>query len=218
MFKWLKEKATQAAANQCKINIRLNTKTLVATYNKASEPLRMSGGSVNDDDIRKLGKAQEGLLKEIILGHSNGMSLDDIMNTVINPVLDKAEVSDGALLAVEHVLITATEILGEQNQKRPATLSTAMKTRFFQGNVKIESFDNETTKFRVIENNALVSIKNDTHLRLVEDIMKIPLMPYFEVISPMTAVEVLEGEIPQSCIHEHSLDHYLSLRKQYTGE
>ncbi len=218
MFKWLKEKATQAAANQCKINIRLNTKTLVTISNKASEYIRASGDSTNEDDIRRVVKAQEDLLKDIILGHSNGLSLEEIKNTVINPELEKIEVSDGAQLAIDHVIKTAAETLGVQYPTSSVTFSTAMTTTFFQGNVKIESFDYETTKFRVVKNDALVSVRNETHLRLVEDISKIPTMPYFEIIAPMTAVEVLEGEIPPSYLHEYSLDHYLALRKHYTGE
>ena len=218
MFKWLKEKATQAAANQCKINIRLNTKTLVSISNTASDHIRASGGATNEDDIRKVVKAQEDLLKDIILGHSNGLSLDEIKDAVIDPELEKIEVSDGTRLAIEHVIKTAAETLGVQVPNSVPTFSTAMNTTFFQGYVKIESFDYEATMFRVVENNALLSVRNETHLRLVEDISKIPSMPYFEIIAPTTAVEVLEGEIPPSCLHEYSLDHYLSLRKHYTGE
>lgn len=93
-----------------------------------------------------------------------------------------------------------------------------MNTTFFQGNVKFESFDYETTKFRVVENNALLSVNNDTYVRLVEDVAKIVNMPYFEIIAPMIAVEVIEGEIPPNCLHEYSLDDYLAFRKLYTGE
>lgn len=221
MFKWLKGKATQAAANQCKINIRLNTKTLVAISNKASDHTRTSGGSTNEDDIRRVVRAQEGLLKDIILGHSNGLSLEEIKNDVIDPELKKIEVSDGARLAIEHVIKTAAEnllLVFKNPTSSPKFISTTMTTTFFHGNVKIESFDYETTKFRAVENNALVSVRNATHLRLVEDITKIPFMPYFEIIAPMTAVEVLEGEVPTSYLQEYSLDHYLTLRKHYTGE
>jgi len=94
----------------------------------------------------------------------------------------------------------------------------SMTTTFLQGNVKIESFDYDTTNFRIIENNALISVRNDTHLRLVEDITKIPSMPYFEIIAPMTAVKVIEGEIPQNYLHKYPLSHYLALRKHYIGE
>jgi hypothetical protein len=218
MFKWLKEKATQAAANQCRTNIRLNTGTLVAVSNSASEHINRSGGSTNENDIRRVVKAQEGLLKDIILGHSNGLSLEEIRNAVIDPELEKIEVSDGARLAIEHVTRTAAETLGVQCPTSSRKSGTAMTTTFFQGNVRIDSLDYETTKFRVVENNALVAVRNETHLRLVEDISKIPSMACFEVIAPMTAVEVLEGEIPPTYLHEYSLDHYLALRKHYVGE
>ena len=118
MFKWLKEKATQAAANQCKINIRLNTKTLTAIANTASEHINASGGPTDEDDIRRVVKAQEDLLKDIILGHSNGLSLEEIRNSVIGPELEKIEVSDGARLAIEHVIRTAAETLGVQFSTR----------------------------------------------------------------------------------------------------
>ena len=85
MFKWLKGKATQAAANQCKINIRLNTKTPVAISNTAGDHIRTSGGSTNEDDIRRVIKSPEDLLKDIILGHSNGFPLEEIKNGVIYP-------------------------------------------------------------------------------------------------------------------------------------
>lgn len=218
MFKWLKEKATQAAANQCKINIRLNTKTLVAISNTASVHINAHGGATGEGDIRKVVKAQEDLLKDIILGHSNGLSLEEIKEKVIEHELEIIEVSDGARLAIAHVLKTAAETLSVQVPTSAPTFSTAMKTTFFQGNVKIESFDYETTTFRVVENNALLSVRNETHLRLVDDISKIPSMPFFEIVAPMTAVEVLEGEVPSSCLHEYPLDHYLTLRKHYTGE
>jgi hypothetical protein len=218
MFKWLKKKATQAAANQCKTNIRLGTKTLISIANTADEHIIKSGGATDDNDIRRVAKAQESLFKDIVLGHSNGLSLEDIRETVINPILEKLKAGDGARLAIEHVIKEAAQALGIQLVSGTPGFSTKMKTMFFQGDVKIDSFDNETTKFRVVENGALLSVRNDTHLRLVEDIMKIPFMPYFEIVAPMTAVEVLEGELPANCLIEHSLDHYLKLRMHYVGE
>ena len=114
MFKWLEKKATQAAANQCKLNIRLNTKTLAAISNTADENIVASGGATNEDDLRRVVKAQEELLKDIILGHSNGLSLEEIRNSVIGPELENIEVSDGARLAIDHVIKTACETLGVQ--------------------------------------------------------------------------------------------------------
>ncbi|MEX2515519.1 MAG: hypothetical protein WD572_01210, partial [Gammaproteobacteria bacterium] len=65
MFKWLKEKATKAAANQCKLNIKLNTRGLIATANDAAANISASGGSTNEADIRRVLKAQERLREDI---------------------------------------------------------------------------------------------------------------------------------------------------------
>jgi hypothetical protein len=111
MFKWLKEKATQAAANQCKFNIRLNTKTLVSIANRATANINSSGGKTNDNDIRNVVRAQEDLLKDILLGYSNGLSLESIKKEVVDPILLEIEVSDGAIMAVDHVLKSAAETI-----------------------------------------------------------------------------------------------------------
>lgn len=218
MFKWLKEKLTAAAQKQCKLNIRLNTKTLVAVANRVDEHMRASSGALNEADQRQVHNAQEALLKDIILGYSNGLSLEEINSSIIDPTLGEVEVSEGAQLAVEHVITSAAESLGVPSPVVAPEFNTSVTTAFLQGNVKIKSFDYDTTQFRLVENGALVSVRNDTHLRLVEDITKIPSMLYFEIIAPMTAVEVLEGNIPESYLHEYSLEHYLALRKHYTGE
>ena len=109
MLKWLKEKTTKAAANQWKFNIKLNTKKLVFISNKASDNINVSGGQTNKDDVRRVVKAQEELLKDILLGCSNGLSLDEIKNDIIVPVLEKLEVSDGANLAIDHVIKSAAD-------------------------------------------------------------------------------------------------------------
>jgi len=111
MFKWLKNKATQAAANQCKLNINLNAKTLLSVSNQADAAITTSGGKTNNSDIQRVIKAQEELLKDIILGCSNGLSLDIIKSEIINPIITSAIVSDGAQLAINHVLDSAKDII-----------------------------------------------------------------------------------------------------------
>ena len=210
MLKWLKKKATAAAQKQCRFNIRLNTKTLVARANRADEHIRASGGALNESDQRQVHKAQESLLEDITLGYSNGLSLIEMKSSVIDPTLAEERASDGARLVVTHVINSAAESLGVSS---PVTVTTT----FLEGKVKIESGDEQTTDFRLVGNNALVSVLNATHLRLVEDLTKIATLPYFEIIAPMTAVTVLEGDIPADYLHEYSLTHYLALRKHYTG-
>lgn len=91
--------------------------------------------------------------------------------------------------------------------------SESTTTIFFQGNVSIVSFDIDITSFKLVENNAIVAVRNDTHIRLVEDPLQLP--PHFEIIAPMTAVRVVEGQIPESYLHKYSLAHYLALRRHY---
>jgi len=115
MFKWLKEKATQAAAKQCKLNISLNAKTLVSVSNRADAAITASGGKSNNSDIQQVIKAQENLLKDIILGCSNGVSLEIIKSEIINPIISGGEVSDGAKLAINHVLDSAKDVIEESS-------------------------------------------------------------------------------------------------------
>lgn len=217
MLGWLKKKGTEAVQRQCKFNIKLNAKTLVSISNRAHAHLEESGGKVNEYDKTQVYNAQKRLLEDIILGCSNGLAIDEIETSVIQPILNEPDVSRGASLAVSHVIKSAKETLeASDTQKSDQVLSET--TTFFQGNVSIVSFDHEITNFRLVENNAIVAVRNDTHLRLVKDINKLPSMPYFEIIAPMTAVRVVEGQIPENYLHEYSLAHYLTLRKYYTGE
>src|SRR6266511_1286236 len=89
MFKWLKEKATRAAQRQCKFNIRLNTKTLASIANRAYAHLSVSGWAVDEADQREVKNAQKVLLNDILLGYSNGLSLEEIKTSVIDPSLSE---------------------------------------------------------------------------------------------------------------------------------
>ena len=91
MFKWLKERATLAAQKACKLNIRLNTKTLASIANRVDANLRASGGALNKADQREVQKAQEALLKDIMLGYSNGLTLEEIKSDLIGPTLDEVD-------------------------------------------------------------------------------------------------------------------------------
>ena len=101
--------------------------------------------------------------------------------------------------------------------KRKAATVTG-STTFFQGNVRIEGFDYEVTRFRVIDGRALIEVPNSTHLRLVDDLASLPSLPHFEIIAPMTAVSVIEGEVPSQCLKVRPLTYYLDLRRKYVGE
>ncbi len=173
------------------------------------------GGDTNELDQKQVYNAQGALLKDIILGCINGLTIEEIDSALIQPVLDELHVTEGALLAILHVINSAWDTLGLETIKKQPSMTT---TTFIKSNVKIESFDYDTTNFRIIENNALISVRNDTHIRLVKDLTKITSTTYFEIIAPITVVKIIEGKIPQNCIREYSLSHYLSMRKYYIGE
>lgn len=90
---------------------------------------------------------------------------------------------------------------------------TDMKIDFLEGEVQIIEFNHEITRFRIVENNAVVDVRNDIHLRLVDNPHNLPKV--FPIISPMTAVYLVDGEIPSSYIKNHSLKYYLLLKQKY---
>jgi hypothetical protein len=112
MFNWLKKKANLSVQKTCKFNITLSTKTLVSIANRADANLRASGYLLNKSDQQEVVKAQKSLLTDIFLGHKNGMSLDEIKFSIINPLLADIQVSEGAQRAVDHVINSAAKELG----------------------------------------------------------------------------------------------------------
>jgi hypothetical protein len=106
MFNWLTGKATRAAVIHCKLNIRLNTKRLISVANRANKNITASGGTINDDDIAS---AQKRLLADMLHGNSMGISIENIKNNVMDPLLHKLKVSNRAKIAVEHVYKSAVE-------------------------------------------------------------------------------------------------------------
>src|SRR5687768_8219293 len=102
MLKWLKEKAEKAAANQCRLNIGLNVRTLVSVANQADERIQQTGAS-NPADINRVSAAQHRLLDDIALGLANGMGIQGV-ERAFDEALAKEKVGNGARMAVDHVL------------------------------------------------------------------------------------------------------------------
>src|SRR5258706_15191158 len=153
-----------------------------------------------------------------MLGYSNGLTAEEVTFELIQPALAEVQLTSGAELAVQHVIKTAVETWRETHPAEADAVIAATTTTFLQGRVAIESFDHAATCFRLVEGGALVSVLNATHVRLVDDPRMIADMPHFEIIAPMTAVKVLQGEIPAGYLHSSSLQRYVDLRKRYIGE
>ena len=93
MLKWLKQKAEAAAANQCRINIRLNVKHLAYAVE--------NNGNIESN--------QRDLAKDMALGVSNGLSIDDVINESKEAVT-KLNPSNKSLEAFEMVYASISKL------------------------------------------------------------------------------------------------------------
>ena len=82
------------------------------------------------------------------------------------------------------------------------------KTEFFLGTVKFMSGGTQTTTFAVVGSSAVISVHNATHLRFNKGFFSTT----FQILAPMTAVDVIEGDIPETALVEKELSHYIQLR------
>ena len=104
-------------------------------------------------------------------------------------------------------------LVGQFSIAQAGTNSTDLITDFFEGEVQIVDFNYATTRFRLVENDAVVDVRNDIHIRLVENPYALPAK--FPILAPMTAVKTIRGVIPPSCIRRYPLRHYIVLRQEY---
>lgn len=92
--------------------------------------------------------------------------------------------------------------------------SPDVKTVFFEGEVEILNFYDHVTRFYLVGSNTTVlDVRNDIHLRMVENLHHLPKT--FKILAPMTAVNIVEGEVPSSLLHQYTLQYYLDLREKY---
>jgi len=71
-------------------------------------------------------------------------------------------------------------------------------------------------KYSLVQNGAVVKIKNSTHVRLLEDQYG-EFPESFKVLAPINAVTVKSGDIPNGNIQEMKASDYLAIRKRYLG-
>ena len=102
-----KKKMTKIVANQCKYNIKLNVQTLVSIANEVSEHINETG-SFNDADNKRVFSAQKSLKDNVLLGIANELTIQDIREE-IKDAINRLEVSEGAEMAIEHVLESVEE-------------------------------------------------------------------------------------------------------------
>ncbi len=92
--------------------------------------------------------------------------------------------------------------------------SPEINTVFFEGEVEIIRIYDHVTRFYLVgSNDTVLDVRNDIHLRMVEDLHNLPQT--FKILAPMTAVSIVAGEIPLNLLHQYTLQYYLELREKY---
>ena len=90
-----------------------------------------------------------------------------------------------------------------------------IEIEFFEGDVIFLSGSYEFTQFQISSNNAVIQVKNDTHLRF-EPSSSDGLQ--LKILAPMSAVKNQSGSIPDDYIRRYTLGYYIALRDQYEGK
>lgn len=90
-----------------------------------------------------------------------------------------------------------------------------IRSEFFKGKIRFVSQGIFNAKYSIINNGAIIKVKNSTHVRLIENQTHFP--DVFEIIAPMGAIVVLNGKIPDSYIHWLLASEYLRYRMIYQG-
>ena len=91
-----------------------------------------------------------------------------------------------------------------------------MSGDFFKGYVHLVSQGIINAKYSITENNGIIKVLNSTHVRMVQNQYG-GYPDSFEIIAPMDAVKLIEGEIPSDHIQYLSASTYLAYRQQYQG-
>lgn len=98
MFERFKEKARKRSA----ANIAALVSELIDVSNRAEENIRRSG-TTNPADIRSVRSLQDDLLIQLC----GPLPLEDVKEKIIDPALAGPNVSEGAIMSVNHVYQTA---------------------------------------------------------------------------------------------------------------
>ncbi|MGI9569059.1 MAG: hypothetical protein ACR2PH_04825, partial [Desulfobulbia bacterium] len=88
-----------------------------------------------------------------------------------------------------------------------------MKLEFLEGEVEAVGYNEYVTQFKIAGSGAIVDVRNDIHIRFVEDIYNPP--PSFMILAPMTAVDIVEGDIPKKYRKIYPINHYKKLNDEY---
>ena len=85
---------------------------------------------------------------------------------------------------------------------------------FFRGLVHFERQSLLSAQYMLESNGSIIKVGNSGHFRLLGR-NQIPFPPFFEIMAPMKAVKVVEGNIPESYIKVLPVSEYNRIRSMY---
>lgn len=167
-------------------------------------------------DIAKIKSIYRELFDTLVsLIRTQNVGLDYLYTEIIEPTItkNKGRINKDSD-AFFNELINAVAI--RFSVKSPLPLDTSKKVTFFNGQVKfLNSFRPTITNYTLIGTETVVSLKNNAHLTLIDDISKIQDLDHFEVIALKDTVQVVVGRIPDKYWKKFSLDHFMDLSKKF---
>ena len=86
---------------------------------------------------------------------------------------------------------------------------------FFEAKVTFSSQGWWRTKY-IVDNGCVIKVKNDTHVRQINQ-TELPWPEKFKIITPLDAINVVSGELPEKYLKVHGKEYYLNLRMKYDG-
>ena len=96
-----------------------------------------------------------------------------------------------------------------------------MRRNFFNGEVHMLKPGIIRAKYSVKDSDCLIKVKNNTHVRCfdqneaVRDGGSFP--EYFEILAPMSAVNIISGELPDECLVRMHDSEYFEERLRWLG-
>lgn len=90
--------------------------------------------------------------------------------------------------------------------------SIDFETTFFRGSVRFRGGDADVSHFELADGSARISVPNNIHVRLIE---QITMPPTFEIVVPMTHVTIEGGQIPEHYQVRQRHSYYRELEERY---
>jgi len=87
---------------------------------------------------------------------------------------------------------------------------------FFEGDVFLAGQGIFNAKYSIVNNGAVIKVKNSAHVRMIFDQIATRGLP-FTILAPMHVVTVVSGIIPNELISKRPISYCLSIRNQYQG-